>query len=172
MKILLKIIVSITLLAVALFSLSVVSYFAMLAYFAYKDGTIYEYEKFKCKNKSFTNAIEVSISRSNYSKIIHLKMEKNKNVLKVYPTGSKFKFLSLYSIYDFEGGTFYDYLVEDEEGIKSFIDFGDIDPEECTFDIQDKYWFKNNKKYRPTNNKTKISKSTRDDLFDFPKDIK
>ena len=141
----------------------------MLFYFGYKDGTIYEYKEFTCKNKSFINTVPVSLYNSRYSKIITLEIQSDDKAKKIYPVGNKFYFESLYSLYDFEGGTFYKYLIEDENGIKSFVRFDDINPKECTLDVLDKYWFKNNKSYLPEGNKIKISKSERDSVFDTNK---
>ena len=146
--------------------LIILLYFGMLFYFAYKDGTIYEYKEFQCKNKNFTNSTPMSLSHSTYNKTIKLQIYTDKTTQETYPINSKFKFLSLYSLYDFEGGTFYHYLIEDENGIKSFVSFDDIDPQKCTLDIDDKFWFKNIQEYLPEGKKVKISKSTRDKVFD------
>ncbi len=171
MKILLNIILTIIWLGAKLFALAVLLYFVMLFYLGYKDGTIYEYKEFACKNKSFITTTPVSIYSSQYSKVITLEMQSDDKAKKNYPVGSKFYFVSLYSLYDFEGGTFYKYLIEDDNSIKSFIRFSDINPKECTLDVLNKYWFKNNKSYRPTGNKNKnkISKSDRDSVFDTNK---
>jgi hypothetical protein len=169
MKILFKIILSIIWLGTRLFALAVLLYFIMLFYLGFKDGTIYKYKEFQCKNKEFINTIPVSLSLSNYSNIVTLDLNTNNDSVKIYSINNKFKFLSLYSLYDFEGGTFYKYLIEDQQGIKSFVRFDDIDPKKCTFDTADKYWFKNNKEYLPVGNKIKISKTTRDQVFDSNK---
>ena len=167
-----NIIFNIILLIAKIFALIILLYFGMLFYFAYKDGTIYEYKEFQCKNKNFTNSTPVSLSHSAYSKVIKLQIDTDKTAQETYPIDSKFKFLSLYSLYDFEGGTFYNYLIEDEKGIKSFISFDDIDPQKCTLDIDDKYWFKNIQEYLPKGKKVKISKSTRDKVFDSNREQK
>jgi len=153
-----KILLNVILILSKIFAFVVLLYFGMLFYFGYKDGTIYEFKEFKCKNKSFINTIPVSISSSNYNNIITLQLNTNSTSVKTYPINTKFKFLSLYSLYDFEGGTFYNYLIEDQKGIKSFVRFDDIDPNKCTFDVSDEYWFQNNKEYLPSGNKIKISK--------------
>ncbi len=69
------------------------------------------------------------------------------------------------SRYDFEGGTFYHYLLKDSDGVKAFVYFNDIDPIQCTFDDNDTFWFKNIKPYLPKGNKTKRSKQYQKDLF-------
>ena len=165
MKILLKIFLTIIKLGIILFVLAILSYFGMLFYLGYKDGTIYEYKEFKCKNKNLINTIPVSLSPPTNSNIVYLQLDTDDTAIKTYSINNKFKFLSLYSLYDFEGGTFYNYLIEDKEGIKIFVRFDDIDPEKCTFDITDEYWFQNNKEYHPTGNKIKIGKTTRNKVF-------
>ena len=169
MKILFKIILTIIWLGASLFALAVLLYFGMLFYLGFKNGTIYEYKEFQCKNKDFINTIPVSLSRSSYSNIIRLEFNTNSNSVKTYPVNTKFIFVSLYSLYDFEGGTFYNYLIEDEKGIKSFISFNDINPKTCTLDTNNTYRFNNMKNYYPTGEKTKISKTTRDKVFNSNK---
>jgi len=169
MKTLLNITLTIIWIGARLFALAVLLYFVMLFYLGFKDGTIYEYKEFQCKNRDFINTIPVSLSRSSYSSIIRLEFNTDSNSVKTYPINRKFKFLSLYSLYDFEGGTFYNYLIEDEKGIKSFISFNDINPKTCTLDTNNTYRFSNMQKYYPTGEKTKISNSTRDKVFDSDK---
>ena len=174
-KILFKIILSIVWLGASLFALAVLLYFGMLFYLGYKDGTIYQYQTFKCKNKVFTNNKPLNFySKNDGRNIIDIEMytETTSNTKKVYPIGNKFKFASLYSLYDFEGGTFYNYLIEDEKGIKSFISFSDINPKTCTLDINHQYSFRNIQEYYPKGEKTKISKATRNEVFKINKEKK
>jgi len=156
--------ISFTLVALA-YVVMVMAYFAMLAYFAYKDDTIYEYQEFKCKNHTFVNGIPISLRKVPHSNIVDLSLRNDEDAEKVYPPGEQFKIKALYSLYDFEGGTFYDYLIETPDKKKAFLDFNDIDPINCTLDEPDKYWFRNIKQYYPNGDKKKISKEERDRVF-------
>jgi len=159
-------------LGASLFALAVLLYFGMLFYLGYKNGTVYQYHSFKCQNKLFTNDTILNLyTVNNGHNVIELSMytANMSTPKKIYPLGNKFKFLSLYSRYNFEAGTFYNYLIEDKKGIKSFISFSDINPKTCTLDTNNTYRFNNMQKYYPTGEKTKISKSTRDKVFDSNK---
>ena len=171
MKIFFKIIFIIILLAGALFALSIVSYFGMLAYFAYKDDTTYEYKHYQCDGKSFISPLPFIRFRYRDSGTTYISDKmgdvRYEEFLTQYPEKSQFKFLKLYSTYDFETGTFFKYLIEDKEGHKSFIHFDEIDPIKCSYDINDTYWFKNNRKYLPKEgeNAIKIPYSSLKNIF-------
>lgn len=164
-----QIILTLILIAARLFALVVLLYFGMLIYFAYKDGTIYQYHNFKCEDQVFINEESLKLYEYSDSNVIKLEIDMGTTKKDIFPIGNKFKILSLYSLYDFEGGTFYTYLVEDKKGIKSLISFNDIDPLTCTWDTDNKYRSQNIQNYYPNGEKTKISKSTRNKVFDSNK---
>jgi len=152
-NILWKLFITFVFIAFFAFVVPILGYIGMIFYYAYKDDTTYRYKYFRCDGKNFT--VPTKLYRYRFSDTGTVYIEKEEPdpqytyMLNHYPPGSRFKFKALYSTYDFEGGTFYKYLVVDSYGKRSFLDFDDIDPVKCTYDTNDTYWFKNNRTFLP-----------------------
>ncbi len=159
-----------------IFQLIIIGYILMIVYYAYKDGERYKYTDFSCKNKSFISTKPVTLSRTEWqTNIIEFNPDKDsdyKTIQKVYPTGSRFTIDSIYSEYDAEGGTFYKYLIEDENGIKSFVHFNDINPKKCNFNLEYNISYQEMKKFHPHKNKVKVTESDVRALFRASKEYK
>ena len=136
-----------------LFVVPILAYFGMIFYFAWKDDTTYRYHHFRCDGKSFKVPFPLIRCRYRSSGVIYLEKEcedsRYVETLDTYPPDTPLRFIALYSIYDFEGGTFFKYLISDGNENVGFIDYDDIDPKECVYDINDRYGFKNNRRYLP-----------------------
>ncbi len=160
-----------TLIGFLLFVLPVLAYFGMIFYFAWKDDTTYRYHHFRCDGKEFR--VPFALTRCRYRGSRNIFLDKSCGdsryieTLNTYPPQTPLRFTALYSTYDFEGGTFFKYLVSDRNGTAGFIDYDDIDPEHCAYDINDSYWFKNNRKYLPKEGKdaTKVDYNSLWKLF-------
>ncbi len=134
-------------------TLPVLAYFLMIFYYAQKDDTTYQYQHYRCDEKVFETPMPLKRCQYNDTGVVYIEDNCGDSSytkqLKVYSQKKRFRFVALYSTYDFEGGTFYKYLIEDEKGDKAFLDYDDIDPLKCSYDINDSYWFKNNRQYLP-----------------------
>jgi hypothetical protein len=155
-----KIFITIVFIIFLAFVVPILGYIGMIAYFAYKDDTTYRYKHYRCDEKSFT--VPLKLFRFRFKDTGTVYVEKDRpdpqytDILGLYPPGSRFKFEALYSTYDFEGGTFYNYLVVDNSGKRSFLDFSDTDPVTCSYDTNNSYWFKNRKSYLPKEGKDAV----------------
>lgn len=131
----------------------ILAYFGMIFYFAWKDDTTYRYHHFRCDGKSFKVPFPLIRCRYRSSRVIYLEKEcgdsRYVETLDTYPPDTPLRFIALYSTYDFEGGTFFKYLVSKGSHNAGFIDYDDIDPKQCIYDINDRYWYKNNHRYLP-----------------------
>jgi len=149
-----KIIWFLTVVGLLVFVVPIFAYFGMLLYFAWKDDTTYRYHHYRCDGKVFEVPFPLTRCRYRGSRVIYLESKgcgdpRYIEALETYPPYTPLHFTALYSTYDFEGGTFFKYLVSDRNGSASFLDFDNIDPEKCAYDLNDSWWFRNNRQYLP-----------------------
>ena len=167
-----KIVWILSLIGFLVFIVPIVAYIGMIFYYAWKDDTTYRYHHFRCDGKTFETPFPLARCRYRDSRVIYLEKgcgdSRYVETLQSYPPHTRFRFTALYSTYDFEGGTFFKYLISDKNDTAGFIDYDDIDPKHCTYDLNDSYWFKNNRQYLPEEgeNATKVDYNSLWKLFE------
>lgn len=111
------------------------------------DTSLYEYSTFRCKDRNFTIAAPALLYHYNFTGNsasanhayrftydVHDGRKEDISVVSTYPIGSKFKFINYYSRSSFSGGSMFNFLIEDEQGLKSLVSEREINKDRCTQD--------------------------------------
>ncbi len=118
------------------------------------DTKTYAYTDFQCRGETFSIQSEQELSEFNSLHNYETRAYDAGKPLKVYPIGSSFKILRVYTEANFESGTISDILVQDEEGYKAYIYTRNIDPRTCQID----YAYKSDNEYMERNASSRILK--------------